>query len=99
MNAVISLGHILMSHVARSLDLSPSYFHDRYTADPLILFRIFQVCSVSFFSCTAEIAEAQYPSRAAPDSVKWGVGEHTDYVRHFTRMHVCARVTCSDRVC
>jgi isopenicillin N synthase-like dioxygenase len=35
------LGHALMQGIALSLGLEASYFHDRYTADPLILFRIF----------------------------------------------------------
>jgi isopenicillin N synthase-like dioxygenase len=35
------LGHILMRGIALSLELEESYFPDRYTADPLTLFRIF----------------------------------------------------------
>lgn len=35
------LGHTLMAGIALSLGLEDSYFRDRYTADPLILFRIF----------------------------------------------------------
>jgi len=35
------LGHQLMSGIALSLGLEESYFADRYTADPLTLFRIF----------------------------------------------------------
>ncbi|MDZ8055450.1 MAG: isopenicillin N synthase family dioxygenase [Aulosira sp. ZfuVER01] len=35
------LGHILMAGIALSLGLEKSYFADRYTKDPLILFRIF----------------------------------------------------------
>ena len=35
------LGHALMSGVAMSLGLAPSYFADRYMRDPLILLRIF----------------------------------------------------------
>jgi isopenicillin N synthase-like dioxygenase len=35
------LGHALMRGIALSLDLESSYFHDRYTAEPLVLFRIF----------------------------------------------------------
>jgi isopenicillin N synthase-like dioxygenase len=35
------LGHALMEGVALSLGLDDSYFYERYTRDPLILFRIF----------------------------------------------------------
>jgi isopenicillin N synthase-like dioxygenase len=39
--ATTALGHTLMAGIALSLDLDESYFAERYTADPLILFRIF----------------------------------------------------------
>jgi hypothetical protein len=35
------LGHAVMAGIALSLNLEASYFRDRYTTDPLILFRIF----------------------------------------------------------
>ena len=41
MEAMTRLGHVLMKGIALSLDLEESYFADRYTSDPLILFRIF----------------------------------------------------------
>jgi isopenicillin N synthase-like dioxygenase len=41
MAAMTRLGHTLMNGVALSLGLEDSYFADRYTGDPLILFRIF----------------------------------------------------------
>ena len=41
MSALTGLGHTLMSLVARGLGLGDEYFHDRYTARPTILFRIF----------------------------------------------------------
>ncbi len=41
MNRATGLGHALMQGIALSLGLEESYFHDRYTADPLILLRIF----------------------------------------------------------
>jgi polar amino acid transport system ATP-binding protein len=40
-DAVTGLGHRLMAALALSLDLPQDYFAKRYTADPLILFRIF----------------------------------------------------------
>jgi isopenicillin N synthase-like dioxygenase len=40
-DAVTGLGHRLMAALALSLDLPDDYFASRYTADPLILFRIF----------------------------------------------------------
>jgi isopenicillin N synthase-like dioxygenase len=63
--AMTSLGHTLMSGIALSLGLDASYFSDRYTADPLVLFRIFNYP----------------PPTAVPPTrePQWGVGEHTDY--------------------
>ena len=59
-----ALGHRVMQGIARSLDLPTDYFASRYTADPLILFRIFQYPS-------RPIPEGL--------DVRHGVGEHTDY--------------------
>lgn len=41
MDEMTLLGHVLMGGIALSLGLEESYFADRYTADPLTLFRIF----------------------------------------------------------
>jgi isopenicillin N synthase-like dioxygenase len=41
MAALTRLGHRLMAGLALSLDLPESYFADRYTSEPLTLFRIF----------------------------------------------------------
>lgn len=41
MDAVTALGHRLLEGIALSLALPPDYFHARYTADPLVLFRLF----------------------------------------------------------
>src|SRR5688572_3278488 len=41
MEAMTRLGHALMEGIALSLGLDASYFADRYTNDPLTLFRIF----------------------------------------------------------
>jgi isopenicillin N synthase-like dioxygenase len=57
------LGHVLMSGIALSLGLDESYFYDRYTAEPLVLFRIFNYP----------------PDVPGADAPSWGVGEHTDY--------------------
>ncbi|MBS0430384.1 MAG: isopenicillin N synthase family oxygenase [Proteobacteria bacterium] len=62
--AVTQLGHRLMEGIALSLGLPATYFADRYTADPLILFRLFNYPS--------------RPVPEGLD-VQWGVGEHTDY--------------------
>ncbi|VTU22096.1 2-oxoglutarate-dependent ethylene/succinate-forming enzyme [Variovorax sp. SRS16] len=64
MDAVTQLGHRLMEGIALSLGLEAGYFHDRYTAEPLILFRLFNYPT--------------QPVPAGLD-VAWGVGEHTDY--------------------
>jgi isopenicillin N synthase-like dioxygenase len=63
MAAMTRLGHTLMAGMSLSLGLEPSYFSDRYTTDPLILFRIFNYPSEASATSTAQ----------------WGVGEHTDY--------------------
>jgi len=63
LDALTRLGHALMEGVALSLGLDAGYFAGRYTADPLILFRIFNYPS------------RPAPGR----EVRWGVGEHSDY--------------------
>ncbi|MDC0713203.1 2-oxoglutarate and iron-dependent oxygenase domain-containing protein [Stigmatella sp. ncwal1] len=65
MAALTHLGHALMSGIALSLGLTEDYFAVRYTADPLVLFRIFN------YPPGADTAEDGQPI--------WGVGEHTDY--------------------
>jgi isopenicillin N synthase-like dioxygenase len=64
MAAATQLGHRLMEGIALSLGLPADYFHARYTADPLILFRLFNYP-------TQPAPEGS--------NVEWGVGEHTDY--------------------
>jgi isopenicillin N synthase-like dioxygenase len=64
MAALTRLGHTLMAGLALSLGLEPTYFADRYTADPLTLFRIFHY------------PPTPTPTGDAP---AWGVGEQTDY--------------------
>ena len=64
MDAMTRAGHALMQGVALSLGLPAGYFHDRYTADPTILFRIFH------YPATPPADGADYA---------FGVGEHTDY--------------------
>lgn len=64
MAAVTQLGHRLMEGIALSLGLPAGYFAERYTGDPLILFRLFNYPS--------------QPVPEGLD-VQWGVGEHTDY--------------------
>ncbi len=61
---VTALGQRVLQAIARSLGLPPDWFHQRWTADPLVLFRIFQYPS----RAVPEGVDAQ-----------WGVGEHTDY--------------------
>ena len=41
LDALTRLGHTLMAGIALSLGLDEGYFAERYTSDPLILFRIF----------------------------------------------------------
>lgn len=63
MQAMTTLGHALMAGIALSLGLEENYFAERYTAEPLTLFRIFNYP----------------PDAAAENEKSWGVGEHTDY--------------------
>lgn len=63
MDQMTALAHSLMRGMAASLGLKPSYFSDRYTKDPLVLFRIFHYPSLP-------------PASGDPS---WSVGEHTDY--------------------
>lgn len=65
MQAMTMLGHALVELIGLSLGLDASYFADRYTRDPLILFRIFHYPPL--------------PPEALADASTWGVGEHTDY--------------------
>ena len=64
MAAMTTLGHSLMAGIALSLGLEESYFFNRYTSDPLILFRIFNY--------------PPQPLNNESES-NLGVGEHTDY--------------------
>lgn len=63
MEAMTEIGHRLMAGLALSLGLAEDYFAERYTAEPLALFRIFNYP----------------PDRAPLEQKSWGVGEHTDY--------------------
>lgn len=47
LTAMTQLGQVLMGGIALSLGLEASYFRSRYTADPLILFRIFNYPAMS----------------------------------------------------
>jgi isopenicillin N synthase-like dioxygenase len=64
MAAMTGLGHALMGGIALSLGLPESWFAERYTGDPLVLFRIFNYPPV--------------PPGGAEEP-PWSVGEHTDY--------------------
>jgi isopenicillin N synthase-like dioxygenase len=64
MAAITELGHAIMAGIALSLGLEEFYFANRYTADPLTIFGIFNYP----------------PDRSqSEDKLRWGVGEHTDY--------------------
>ena len=64
MDALTRVGHTLMKGIALSLGLPSSFFEQKYTRDPLTLFRIFHYPATS------------HPKN---QSDRWGVGEHTDY--------------------
>jgi len=59
------LGHALLRAVSVSLGLPPSFFDDRYTRHPTVLFRAF---------CYPHL-----PAAVGPGESEWGVGAHTDY--------------------
>lgn len=61
--ALTAVGHALMRGIGLSLGLPADYFAQRYTTDPLTLFRIFHYP----------------PTPVREDRPQWGVGEHTDY--------------------
>jgi isopenicillin N synthase-like dioxygenase len=61
---VTALGQRVLEAIARSLGLPDDWFRARWTADPLVLFRIFNYPS--------------RPVPVGSDAA-WGVGEHTDY--------------------
>lgn len=63
------LGHLLMQGIALSLGLAENYFAERYTGDPLILFRIFRYPPLPAEAVSSEAAKEPL----------WSVGEHTDY--------------------
>jgi isopenicillin N synthase-like dioxygenase len=63
-DAMTRLGHALVGGISLSLGLEETYFATRYTADPLILFRIFNYPP---------------PADQAGSDATFGVGEHTDY--------------------
>ncbi len=68
MAATTRAAHHLLQGVAMALDLRDDYFHEHYTAEPTVLFRVFHY------------PFRHDPIR--PDQVEspdWGVGEHTDY--------------------
>jgi len=64
MAALTRVGHSLMAAISLSLGMEESYFDRHYTADPLILFRIFNYPA---------------PSHERGCEASLGVGEHTDY--------------------
>lgn len=64
MDAMTRLGHALMEGLGLGLGLDASYFEDRYTRDPTVLFRIFHYPPLP---------------ASAGDEPLWSVAEHTDY--------------------
>jgi isopenicillin N synthase-like dioxygenase len=63
LDLLTGLGHVLTAGISLSLGLDEGYLRQRYTRDPLILFRIFNYPHAA----------------TAQDDDSWGVGEHTDY--------------------
>ncbi len=65
LDAATAVGQRVLGGIALSLDLPADYFRSRWTADPLVLLRLFNYPAVA-----PDIDDMQAP---------WGVGEHTDY--------------------
>jgi isopenicillin N synthase-like dioxygenase len=66
MAALTGVGHQLLTVLARGLNLPEDFFATHYTADPIILFRIFNYPGF------------EDPAHR-PIEGSWSVGEHTDY--------------------
>lgn len=66
MTALTDVGQRLLAVLARGLSLPEDFFVAHYTADPIILFRIFNYPG---------FADRAHPAVAG----SWSVGEHTDY--------------------
>jgi isopenicillin N synthase-like dioxygenase len=66
MAGLTQVGHRLLTVLAHGLGVAEDFFQAHYTADPIILFRIFNYPG---------FADGAHP--VAPGS--WSVGEHTDY--------------------
>ncbi|HEX2463284.1 MAG TPA: 2-oxoglutarate and iron-dependent oxygenase domain-containing protein [Thermoanaerobaculia bacterium] len=83
--AMTRLGHRLMEGIALALGLERGFFADRYTSDPLILFRIFHYPPLpagveadrAVLGANDERAEGVV--HTTPGGSLWSVGEHTDY--------------------
>ncbi|RMZ95217.1 iron oxidase [Brachionus plicatilis] len=63
MSSILQVGHVVLEGIAISLGLDKDYFYERYTRQPLQLFRIFNYPA----------------TKLDKNSSMWGVGEHTDY--------------------
>ncbi|MFT7641516.1 MAG: isopenicillin N synthase-like dioxygenase [Pirellulaceae bacterium] len=73
-----SLGHVLMEGIALSLQLEATYFANRYTSDPLVLFRIFHYPSL-FADTDSNHETKEIETKEIETKELWSVGEHTDY--------------------
>jgi isopenicillin N synthase-like dioxygenase len=69
------LGDILMEVMRLSLSKAMDFFRERFTDDPLLLFRMFNYPAPS----TPEGAVNAEGEAKGEDESRWGVGEHTDY--------------------
>ena len=67
MAAATAVGQAVLRGISLSLELPETYIADRYTADPLVLFRLFHYPALDAASLTTS------------GEALWSVGEHTDY--------------------
>ena len=79
MDAMTRVGHAVMEGVAMSLGLAASYFSDRYTREPLTLFRIFNYPGDPTAPDDHPLPASAADQLRAARERRWGVGEHTDY--------------------
>lgn len=73
LDAMTRLGQAILRGMALGLGLPASWFADRLTRDPLVLFRVFR-----YPPGDPDPADPANPA-GGPGGGRWGVGEHTDY--------------------
>jgi isopenicillin N synthase-like dioxygenase len=84
LDAMTRLGGLVMEGMALALGLERSFFADRYTGNPFVLFRIFHYPPLppgveASAVLGAKKMGAEGVVDTTPGATLWSVGEHTDY--------------------